>query len=1204
MLAQDRAKQGSVMRKLFLLSGVALVTPTAATAADQLKFGGPPAWVRPHEIPAGKQTEAPIALLLSDEQIAFEPGKVTDYNEGAIKIVNAQGLAAGNLSVVWQPSTETVTVNRLNIIRDGKVIDVLAGGQTFTILRRETNLDAATLDGTLTANIQPEGLQVGDVVVLATTTERSDPVLRGHVESMFAAWDALPIQQAYASLRWPKATHLQIRETPTLPAARRSTDGSASVLEISAQGIEPLVPPKEAPERFKIGRLAEATDYTSWSDLAATFIPLFREASVIPPSGALHDEVEKIRAASTDPKKRAQQALVLVQDRIRYVALVMGRGGYVPASAETTWSRRFGDCKAKTALLLGILHSLGIDAEPVLVQSSAGDMVADRLPMIALFDHVLVRAHIESKDYWLDGTRSGDTDLDAIEVPDFGWGLPLAESSKLVQMVPAPLRQPLSEMAIGIDASAGIYAPATIKADETVRGDAAVAYNSALAGLTEAQRKEFFDAFWKKSVDDLTPGASSYTFDKNLRQLHLIMQGTVKLDWSGGFFHLPSTSIGFSPDLERPAGPLHDAPVSVSFPIYTRIVTDVHFPPSFFPANIEKLVPAPVHKTLIGIEYSRIQSASRDSMKVETTTRSLVPEVSYKEAIAQSDELKALADGDVSVREPANYHATAADLPLLKVSAGASADELVSRGNILLNSQRYDDAIADFTKALELNPKDVTALADRALTYVWNNQLELAEKDLSAAKALGSDNAVLSRAEGLYLERKGDWKAATTLYGRSLQTDPASEWATERKIATEMQGGMFDQALSDVDRLLARDPNSWRFHLARAKILASQRKKDEALREIAAVEKLQAPDEQTATLIGSIYQELGLSDRAKEQYKQAIAKSSPGDANSLSRKAQMEYQIGNRKEALTDSEKALALDPHQQELRMLRANILYIQGDKVAVEAEAKALTRDNPTSDFAYVGAAKIYARLGMNDEAFKAFDRAIAISPRAYIYINRSQIRPKTDFKGRMADLDAALKLEPSSFEALYAKSELLRDSGDYAGALAALNAVDAGSQAQLRTQRAYLLYKSGYPDEAIKQFEAIRASTTDPMELNNLCYDKATAGIMLESALQDCNEALKLSPDNPSFEDSLGMVYLKLGKLDDAIATYGKVLAQNPVPASYLGRAFAYQRKGDLAAAQKDRAEANSRMPGIEIEFAGYGLKFDTAPPDKSIQTPEKK
>ena len=80
-------------------------------------------------------------------------------------------------------------------------------------------------------------------------------------------------------------------------------------------------------------------------------------------------------------------ALQLVEGRVRYVALLMGQGGYVPADAETTWSRRFGDCKAKTALLLGILHSLGIEAEPILVQSKFGDAIAERLPLISYFDH-------------------------------------------------------------------------------------------------------------------------------------------------------------------------------------------------------------------------------------------------------------------------------------------------------------------------------------------------------------------------------------------------------------------------------------------------------------------------------------------------------------------------------------------------------------------------------------------------------------------------------------------------------------------------------------------------------------------------------------------------------------------------------------------------------------------------------------------------
>ena len=169
-------------------------------------------------------------------------------------------------------------------------------------------------------------------------------------------------------------------------------------------------------------------------------MPLFRDAAVIPASGPLHDEVEKIRKASADPKKRTEQALQLVQERVRYVALLMGQGGYVPAPAETTWSRRYGDCKAKTALLLAILHDFGITAEAVVANAVAGDIIADRLPSIGMFNHVLVRAHIGGK---IIGSmaRARVTPLDDIKVPDFGWGLPLVDNAQLVHIVPAPLQR-------------------------------------------------------------------------------------------------------------------------------------------------------------------------------------------------------------------------------------------------------------------------------------------------------------------------------------------------------------------------------------------------------------------------------------------------------------------------------------------------------------------------------------------------------------------------------------------------------------------------------------------------------------------------------------------------------------------------------------------------------------------------------------------
>ncbi|HWU92111.1 MAG TPA: DUF3857 domain-containing protein, partial [Sphingomicrobium sp.] len=757
------------MLRVALLAGVAGLSSSPILAAPALKFGPAPAWVHQHALPAAKASDAPVQLLLEDDQIALEPGKVTTYSDGALKIQNAQGLGAGNLSLVWQPETDTVTVNKLQIIRGGKVIDVLAGGQTFTVLRRETNLDAATLDGTLTATIQPEGLQEGDILELATTTEHSDPVLKGHVESMFANWDGLPIDLAHASVRWPSSLHLAVRQTPNLPAAQTSTVKGVTTLDLSGVDVQPLVAPKGAPERFTIGRLAEVTDYASWSDVADLMMPLFRTASAIPASGPLHDEVEKIRAASSDPLTRATQALALVQDRVRYVALLMGQGGYVPASAEQTWSRRFGDCKAKTALLIGILHSLGIQAEPVLAQTRMGDMVADRLPMVALFNHVLVRAHIAGKDYWLDGTRTGDTDLGAIEIPDFGWGLPLVEHAQLVHMVPRPLDLPRLEHRVSIDASAGVYSEAPITIEEIYRGDSAVELNTLFSSATAAQLDEAMRGKAKNYFDGFSVATSSTRFDKATREFDLTIKGTAKLNWRDSWFYVPTSSIGYDPDFDRPAGPFHDVPITVNYPSFVKDSATVRLPAGF--AADQKLSAA-VHQTLAGIDYARTETVHGDTLTVDSSERSIVPEIAYKDAVGAESRLRQMDKDDVYLSVPSTYRGTDADLDALNKTDPATAQDYFLRAAIRASHNKLDAALADLDAGLAIDPTNSWALTKRAGIKDSRQHFGDAQKDLNAAVAANPKDATLTAYQGTLALDRGDVAAATSAYASALKIDP------------------------------------------------------------------------------------------------------------------------------------------------------------------------------------------------------------------------------------------------------------------------------------------------------------------------------------------------------------------------------------------------------------------------------------------------
>jgi hypothetical protein len=542
----------------------------AAYAADKPLIGPTPVWVKPvAPLPApAKPDEAPVRVLLSDQQMALEPGRQTVYSETTVKIQTPQGLAAGNISLPWRPETDVLTVHKLLIRRGDQTIDVLKSGQTFTVLRREQNLESATLDGVLTANIQPEGLQVGDTLEFAASISSSDPVLKGHVEQIAAAWNGFPIGRAHLRMQWPTTLPTRLRQTASLPALKPTKAGDTSSVELSLDNVEPIIPPRGAPGRYGIGRLVEVTDFASWADLRALMAPLYDKAAVIAAQGPLRLELERIQKLSPDPKVRTEAALALVQDRVRCVALAMGAGGYVPADAETTWARRFGDCKGKTALLLALLHAMGIDAESVAVSTVFGDGLDARLPMVGLFNHVLVQASVDGRTYWLDGTRMGDTSLDRLATPNFGWGLPLlAKGAALVRMLPSPLSVPTQDVSIRINASKGISAPAPARIEVIMRGDEAIGTNAALANLVGEARDRTLKEYWKGLYDFIDVRTTSASFDQKAGELRLSMEGEAKLDWANGNYQTDGTNVGYRADFSRDPGPDKDAPFAV--PILT-----------------------------------------------------------------------------------------------------------------------------------------------------------------------------------------------------------------------------------------------------------------------------------------------------------------------------------------------------------------------------------------------------------------------------------------------------------------------------------------------------------------------------------------------------------------------------------------------------------------------------------------------------------
>ncbi len=133
--------------------------------------------------------------------------------------------ALGAIPFQWSPWSDTLTFHHASIVRDGLVIDVLPKDGVFTVLRRETGLEQAMLTGELTAVLQPEGLQVGDVLDIAVSIRHADPLLKGRTGALFAAWDVAPVGRVRFEAHWPSSLPLRWREPAELPPLRQTEAG-------------------------------------------------------------------------------------------------------------------------------------------------------------------------------------------------------------------------------------------------------------------------------------------------------------------------------------------------------------------------------------------------------------------------------------------------------------------------------------------------------------------------------------------------------------------------------------------------------------------------------------------------------------------------------------------------------------------------------------------------------------------------------------------------------------------------------------------------------------------------------------------------------------------------------------------------------------------------------------------------------------------
>ena len=480
------------------VSALALCCATASYAGDEPLYEAAPAWIEPIDLKTIERDPA-NSQVVNDTQIRVEDGRLWEYSDIVYRVSNSAELSkVGTLTAQWLPDKGDLIVHEISILRDGDIIDLVEQGEEFEVLRRERNLEQRIIDGSLTATMAVPGLEIGDELRLRYSITVSDQALGEEVQSQAFLWRE-PSQVAdFARVRasWPSELDVFYKAGPNFasPAAEQS-DGTTAI-EITLPLEEADEFPDDAPLRYRRGTLLQVGTFEDWAEVSSVMAPHYETDGSLEGLDDLLRKVEAIRSEHPTDLERAVAALELVQEDIRYLLNGLNGGNYIPQDVATTWENKYGDCKAKTVILLAILRHLGIAAEPVLVSSDSGNVVPISLPLAGAFDHVLVRADIGGNHYYLDGTSLGANMKIVGNVPEFEYALPIRASGATLEPIEQVLPRVADfEMNIEFDVSAGADLPVLTTLRFNLLGPAAVQFNSIADKLNTENKKKLASRF-------------------------------------------------------------------------------------------------------------------------------------------------------------------------------------------------------------------------------------------------------------------------------------------------------------------------------------------------------------------------------------------------------------------------------------------------------------------------------------------------------------------------------------------------------------------------------------------------------------------------------------------------------------------------------------------------------------------------------------
>jgi tetratricopeptide (TPR) repeat protein len=326
----------------------------------------------------------------------------------------------------------------------------------------------------------------------------------------------------------------------------------------------------------------------------------------------------------------------------------------------------------------------------------------------------------------------------------------------------------------------------------------------------------------------------------------------------------------------------------------------------------------------------------------------------------------------------------------------AAAKVYVGRGVALNAAEQRDAAVADFTHAISLDPKNLNAYENRASLSLAASHFEQAIADMAVVIHAQPANGMAFYYRGLAYERSGNTADALNDYRSAMRLLPA-----------------FAPAAAAVGRLLKdSDPTA-------------------ALAELSAAVQLD-PKSPALRSRATLYLSLGRFEDARRDYDKVIENDASDDIAYANRGVANE-KLGDLNGAVRDYSRSIELKGATPAY-VNRGNVYEKLKQPQRALADFNAALDSDPKSFPALVGKAGAEYDLNMRVASLDDYTRIIDANPKdAVAYLQRGNLHlDLRELAAALSDYSNAVRLDPEQASALYNKSLVEGRLGHHADSL----------------------------------------------------------------------------------------------------------------------------------------------------------------------------